>query len=408
MHNTALRSTLYEALAQAFYPPETDSFPQVVDELLSAVQQGETTFTTLGLQQVIARLQRLQLSAPWPDEGSLLQLKIAYNRLFVGPGRPLAHPYESVYGSPQGLNKQAQFMPDSTHKFLAKPTSKTEVLAPVYSVMGEAAVQSLHLYAQEGLLFCPERKELPDHVAVQLAYMTHLTLQEAEARQKGMLLEAQRYLHKEQTFLLNHLGRWLPSFCDRIITADAHPFYTTLAQLASRYIEFEIEQIESWLSPEKEKAPSGPSTLPLKGWVNLHRQLCTLCGTCADVCSPKALHLHLEDNLVSLTFDPLDCNGCQVCQRFCPEGAITLERCHPSSSPLPNQRQTLMHSPSVICPACSRPHVAEVWLQRILERVQREDGSFAHRLRLCPECKAWSNSTGLKMTISQPINNYGV
>jgi MinD superfamily P-loop ATPase len=59
----------------------------------------------------------------------------------------------------------------------------------------------------------------------------------------------------------------------------------------------------------------------------VHKEKCTLCGTCANVCEFHAIATLPNDVLV---FEEM-CHGCGACSRFCPEEAIE-ERDHPIGS----------------------------------------------------------------------------
>jgi len=55
---------------------------------------------------------------------------------------------------------------------------------------------------------------------------------------------------------------------------------------------------------------------------------CTACGTCEDLCrfgGPRSGGLNDEGLPAPFTIDPIACEGCGVCARFCPENAIALE-----------------------------------------------------------------------------------
>ena len=78
-------------------------------------------------------------------------LEQEFTRLFLGPGRPVAHPYESVYREGR--------------------------------MMGETTLDVRRRLAEEGLTANGQR--LPDHVAIELAFMAHLTAREALAWDAG-------------------------------------------------------------------------------------------------------------------------------------------------------------------------------------------------------------------------------
>ena len=160
------------------------------------------------VEQVIGSLEIPEKS----DFSEMLRtLEIEYNRLFVGPGRPQAPPYESVYRDARGL------------------------------VMGPTAREVERRYAEAGLGLAPNHRDLPDHVATELGFMAHLALQEAEAQPK----EALTWLDRERAFLRDHLAVWLPRFCQRVREASRHPFYAALAELTVTFVNLDMEWIET-------------------------------------------------------------------------------------------------------------------------------------------------------------------
>jgi TorA maturation chaperone TorD len=150
-------------------------------------------------------------------------LEIEYNRLFVGPGRLQAPPYESVYRDSRGL------------------------------VMGPAARDVERRYAEAGLALAPEHRDLPDHIATELGFMAYLAMREAEAKDE----ERRTWRERERSFLQDHLGVWLPLFCRRVKEASQHPFYTALAELTVTFVNLDTQRFVDRQTGELE---SGQST----------------------------------------------------------------------------------------------------------------------------------------------------
>jgi TorA maturation chaperone TorD len=51
----------------------------------------------------------------------------------------------------------------------------------------------------------------------------------------------------ERRFLDEHLSRWVPAFCDKVMAAAELSFYRELAGLTKRFIEFDREEIEGYV-----------------------------------------------------------------------------------------------------------------------------------------------------------------
>jgi TorA maturation chaperone TorD/Fe-S-cluster-containing hydrogenase component 2 len=292
-----------------------------------------------------------------PQEG----LEAEYTRLFVGPGRPVAHPYESVYREGR--------------------------------VMGDCTLAVRRSYAAEGL--APEGHSLPDHVAVELDFMAHLARREAQAWERGDEEEALAYMRRQEAFLGEHLGRWLPRFCQQVLASEVHSFYANLAQRTWEHVAQDMAQVRAWLSAAEPADEQGR-------WTVAVRSMCTLCGLCARLCPRGALQLTHDEGEVCLLFDLVSCNGCAACQQWCPEGAVTV-----APSPPAEGQCVLMRSPLVTCSGCGRPYLPAALLTQVLERAAGDDEGLRRRLALCPACKTSPISSrkrpgGLTSTLSGP------
>jgi TorA maturation chaperone TorD len=134
------------------------------------------------------------------------ELLVEYSRLFIGPFGVIAPPYGSVY------------------------------LDGERKVMGESTMEVSSMYRNEGLSGSVDSRELPDHVAVELEFMSYLVFKEIEALESSDLRAAADFVEKQERFSGEFLRRWIPPFCDRIKENTENGFYTALAQCASTFI----------------------------------------------------------------------------------------------------------------------------------------------------------------------------
>lgn len=213
---TLARSGMYAALSKAFRPPK-------------AAPDGEEDITLVDLLQTAGDLDgglnalaekaidALHVKAGQDGE-ALRTLEIAYNRLFVGPRRPLAPPYESLYRDPGGL------------------------------VMGPSAQAVQACYTEAGIALTPDYRDLPDHVAVELGFMAYLAAEEAEAEGE----QAGRWRERQSAFLRQHLAAWLPAFCERVRAASQHPFYLAVADLAQAFMNWDCARLSIHRGAEDE------------------------------------------------------------------------------------------------------------------------------------------------------------
>ncbi|HYF92440.1 MAG TPA: molecular chaperone TorD family protein [Symbiobacteriaceae bacterium] len=116
-----------------------------------------------------------------------------FHRLFVGPGALVAPPYESVYLSTEKVLMQAETL----------------------------AVREF--YRSYGKELAPDHREPDDFLAFELEFYAYLQTQV-------------HGLEAMQRFCTEHLERWVPTFCERVITATRSPFYRSLAEITREVI----------------------------------------------------------------------------------------------------------------------------------------------------------------------------
>jgi TorA maturation chaperone TorD/Pyruvate/2-oxoacid:ferredoxin oxidoreductase delta subunit len=277
-------------------------------------------------------------------------LEHEFTRLFLGPGRPVAHPFESVYREGR--------------------------------TMGSTALDVQRRMAGEGL--APSGRTLPDHVSIELAFMAHLTAREAQAWNDGDCDEAQDYLARQGDFLDDHLIAWLPQFCHRILAGRPLDHYADLARETEVFVTGDAMRVRAWLGNDT-GASTGVTARP-EQWVVTVDQGCTLCGICTQVCRPGALQQvrHTGRGMIVLRVDKVLCDGCAACQRWCPEESIAVNRQLDGAHPSENE---LARSAMLACPRCGQPHAPAAMVAKVRAQVDRGHGGLLQRLALCHDCK---------------------
>jgi TorA maturation chaperone TorD len=134
------------------------------------------------------------------------ELLVEYSRLFLGPFGVIAPPYGSVY-----LDGERR-------------------------VMGDSTMEVIRMYRNEGLSGSVDTRELPDHVGVELEFMSYLVFKEIKALEASDLRAADEAVEKQERFSGEFLRRWIPPFCERIQENTENGFYAALAQCASTFI----------------------------------------------------------------------------------------------------------------------------------------------------------------------------
>lgn len=144
-------------------------------------------------------------------EPELLQsLAVEYTRLFLGPGDHVA-PYSSVHMTRQ----KGALWGASTGDFMA-------------------------FIESAGLEFKSDYKDLPDHIGVELEFMEQVALREARALVESDEAMAAACRDLESRFLQDHLGRWFPKFCAKVVAEAENSFYRETAKLAEGFLNSEL------------------------------------------------------------------------------------------------------------------------------------------------------------------------
>ena len=133
-------------------------------------------------------------------------LSVEYARLFVGPFELLAPPYGSVYLDDGGR------------------------------VMGDSTMQVIEIYQKEGLSRNDDFKDLPDHIAVEMEFMSYLIFKERESLEKSDLDTAREYMNKQESFLNTFIRSWVPPFCKKIKEGTENGFYKALSDCVLIFI----------------------------------------------------------------------------------------------------------------------------------------------------------------------------
>ncbi len=102
--------------------------------------------------------------------------------------------------------------------------------------MGEAAHAVRAFLADAGYVVLPVSGELPDHISVELAFMSELARREDEAMEAGDDAMAERAIALQRRFLAQHLGHWAEKFAREVEQAADAQFYRAVARLLAGFI----------------------------------------------------------------------------------------------------------------------------------------------------------------------------
>jgi TorA maturation chaperone TorD len=151
-----------------------------------------------------------------PEEELIEDLAVEYARLFLGPGKHIS-PHESVH-----------FQRDD---------------GQWGKLWGASTVEVKKFIESTGLNYTEEYKGLPDHISVEFEFMQQLTLHEEKAWKEADADKASGHRQAEKKFVEEHLMRWIPGFCEKVIQEAELPFYRAMAALTRSFIEFEIQEM---------------------------------------------------------------------------------------------------------------------------------------------------------------------
>ena len=150
-----------------------------------------------------------------PEAQVLEDLAIEYTALFLGPGGHVS-PYESA-----------------------------QVEGGSGLLWGPETIEVKRYIEAAGFEYKSDFHGLPDHIGVELEFMAELAGKEAAAWREEDLAKASNCLEFEHEFLVDHLGAWVPAFCDQVTERAELSFYRDMARLTANFLEAEKLEIEA-------------------------------------------------------------------------------------------------------------------------------------------------------------------
>ncbi|WP_028771508.1 molecular chaperone TorD [Shewanella waksmanii] len=201
------RASIYQLLSSLF-AKEVDH--QILHELTSAQamafwqQLGSEPSFSHDVEMIVAKLQTLT------SDKALLELAADYCGLFLVGTKHSASPYASLY-----LQKQASSDDDQPLLF------------------GEQHQQMSQFLKQSQLQVQSEFPEPADHIAVMLAYVAHICVNQDLAQQCE--------------FVQHNLANWLANFVNKVAEVDQGSFYLPLARLTQSWVESDLQWMQGEL-----------------------------------------------------------------------------------------------------------------------------------------------------------------
>lgn len=193
------RWNLYKLLQWLFYAPldsrSIDSFKQFgnVDSLGELGRGG------------------LLLKEFFTSPADLLAERVEFSRLFIGPGTLPAPPWESFYTSSE------------------------------QNLFDEAMYKVREHYHKEDLIYKKENNEPDDHLLLEIEFMLHLISQCTKQSEQQQIAH---YLKRQSEFLIQHLGRWIKQFGEKLAESTESKLYSGAAYLAADFITNDMQYVK--------------------------------------------------------------------------------------------------------------------------------------------------------------------
>lgn len=192
---SSIREDAYRLLAACYYPPTVELLAENCCASLAAL-----------LANTVPEAARFAHEAAQAMGADLTPLQVEHARLFIGPFNLVAPPYGSIY------------------------------LDDAKNVMGESTARVATFYQSCGLKLADDFHELPDHIAVELEFMSYLAHKQSEATTAGDRDGASRLTGLQRQFQSLFLIPWLEPFTSAIIEDGESPFYRAIARCTASFV----------------------------------------------------------------------------------------------------------------------------------------------------------------------------
>ncbi len=205
MDRSIARSSIYNILSLCFtYPDEKIVTWIIHGEWIDTLKVALSLLAEEGFEKLLEPFKEFLSKAE--EKEISLDLAREYTRLFINAfPHVVAPPYGSVYMEKSGR------------------------------VFGETTSEILKFYYLNGFTLKEDVKDLPDHIAHELEFLSILTAKESEVSGSERVNLEEIQIDFFSRFLLP----WVHHFCDRILNESHSLFYRSLARLTQEFINLE-------------------------------------------------------------------------------------------------------------------------------------------------------------------------
>lgn len=213
----ATRLWFYDFLAKSFYMEpnlkdlktklKTNIFEEFVDENGNTESEGVDLLKTF-----FNNISKL-------EHEEFIKIKEDYNRLFIGPGKLLAPPWESVYLSREKI------------------------------IFDEHTLAVREFYQKWDVNINRVNKEPDDHIGFELEFMNILISKSIKALEANDLNLFKKTMLAQNEFLEKHILLWIEEFSNQVYNNSKEDYFKGLALFTVEYVNMDkellVELIES-------------------------------------------------------------------------------------------------------------------------------------------------------------------
>jgi TorA maturation chaperone TorD len=106
----------------------------------------------------------------------------------------------------------------------------------------DSTFEIARLYDDAGIKLGKEFKLPPDHITLELEFMSYLIYQELEAIKNGNKDNEEIALRLQKETMAKHLGQFGLDLADRLCQHAKTPFYQGMGDVLKDFLQFELQQ----------------------------------------------------------------------------------------------------------------------------------------------------------------------
>jgi TorA maturation chaperone TorD len=182
-------------------------------ELFSDIRELRMLSPEANLARFNTELAALQKTIRDKSKSDVVEYQTEFTRLFIGPGKAPAYPYECAYRTPHGL------------------------------MMQEITSDVRKFYLEKGLVMQRLNAIPDDHLGAELEFFLYMSQQMLEQPEKAIT-----FAETQREFMQKHILSWLDDFVADILANTDNPFFTHLASLLRAFVHWDEDYLVEIIS----------------------------------------------------------------------------------------------------------------------------------------------------------------